>query len=70
LAQSAILVAALTLALQLSPEMGFLILILPLFPIILGLHTLAAAPYRGSWPFALSGALFVGWLLLAVFPME
>jgi pimeloyl-ACP methyl ester carboxylesterase len=70
LAQSAILVAALTLALQLSPEMGFLLLILPLFPIILGLHTLAAAPYRGSWPFALSGALFVSWLLLAVFPLQ
>jgi pimeloyl-ACP methyl ester carboxylesterase len=70
LAQSAILVAALTLALQLSPEMGFLLLILPLFPAILGLHTLAAAPYRGSWPFALSGALFVSWLLLAVFPLQ
>jgi hypothetical protein len=70
LAQSAILVAALTLALQLSPEMGFLLLILPLFPVILGLHTLAAAPYRGSWPFALSGALFVSWLLLAVFPLQ
>jgi len=70
LAQSAILVAALTLALQLSPEMGFLMLILPLFPIILGLHTLAAALYRGSWPFALSGALFVSWLLLAVFPLQ
>jgi hypothetical protein len=70
LAQSAILVAALTLALQISPEVGFLILILPLFPIILGLHTLAAAPSRGSWPFALSGALFVSWLLLAVFPLQ
>jgi dienelactone hydrolase len=70
LAQSAILVAALILALQLSPEMGFLLLILPLFPIILGFHTLAAAPYRGSWPFALSGALFVSWLLLAVFPLQ
>jgi pimeloyl-ACP methyl ester carboxylesterase len=70
LTQSAILVGALTLALQLSPEMGFLLLILPLFPIILGLHTLAAAPYRGSWPFALGGALFVSWLLLAVFPLQ
>jgi hypothetical protein len=64
------LVAALILALQLSPEMGFLLLILPLFPVILGLHTLAAAPYRGSWPFALSGALFVSWLLLAVFSLQ
>jgi pimeloyl-ACP methyl ester carboxylesterase len=70
LAQSAILISALTLALQLSPEMGFLLLILPLFPVSLGLHTLAAAPYRASWPFALSGALFVSWLLLSVFPLQ
>jgi pimeloyl-ACP methyl ester carboxylesterase len=70
LAQSAILVAALILALQLSPDMGFLLLILPIFPVILGLHTLAAAPYRRSWSFALSGALFVSWLLLAVFPLQ
>jgi len=24
----------------------------------------------GSWPFALSGALFTGWLLLTVFPLQ
>jgi pimeloyl-ACP methyl ester carboxylesterase len=70
LVHSAVLAAALFLALLLSPELGFLILILPLFPIILGLHALVAAPYRGTWPFALSGALFTSWLLLAVFPLQ
>jgi dienelactone hydrolase len=69
LAHSAVLLAAMVLALQLNPELGFLILILPLFPAILGLHALACAPQRGSWPFALSGALFTSWLLLAVFPV-
>jgi pimeloyl-ACP methyl ester carboxylesterase len=69
LAHSAILAGAQFLALQLVPDLGFLILVLPLFPIIVGLHLLAAAPYRGRWPFALSGALFVSWLLLAVFPL-
>jgi dienelactone hydrolase len=69
LAHSVVVMGALLLAIRLSPELGFLILILPLFPVILGLHALAAAPYRRSWPFALSGALFVSWLLLAVFPL-
>lgn len=69
-AHSAVLLAAQFLALRLSAELGFLLLVLFLFPVILGLHALAAAPHRGSWPFAISGALFVSWLLLAVFPLS
>ena len=70
LAHTVVLAVALFLALQLSPGLGYLILILPMFPIIIGLHALAAAPHRGSWPFAISGALFVSWMLLAVFPLQ
>jgi pimeloyl-ACP methyl ester carboxylesterase len=70
LAHSAALAGALLLALSLSAELYFLILILPLFPIILALQTLLALPYRGGWPFALGGALFTSWLLLAVFPLQ
>ena len=70
LAHSLVLAVALFLALQLSPSLGYLILILPMFPIIIGLHALAAAPHRGLWPFAISGALFVSWMLLAVFPLQ
>jgi dienelactone hydrolase len=70
LAHSAVVAAALFLALRLSPDLGYLILILPLFPLILALHALAAAPHRGAWPFAVSGALFTAWLLLAVFPIQ
>ena len=70
LAHTLVLAVALFLALQLSPGLGYLILILPMFPIIIGLHALAAAPHRGRWPFAISGALFVSWMLLAVFPLQ
>jgi len=70
LAQSLAVAGALFLAMQLTPDLGFLILILPLFPVVQGLHALAAAPQRCSWAFALSGALFVSWLLLAVFPLQ
>jgi pimeloyl-ACP methyl ester carboxylesterase len=69
LGYSAVLAGSMLLALSLSPELGFLFLILPLFPIILLIHALITAPYRASWPFALSGALFTSWLLLAVFPI-
>lgn len=70
LAHSLVLVSTLVLAILLSPDMGFLFLILPVFPIVITLHALAAAPHRGSWAFAISGALFVSWLLLAVFPLQ
>jgi pimeloyl-ACP methyl ester carboxylesterase len=69
LVQSVILVGGLSLALRLNTELGFIAIILPLFPIILGLHALGVAPQRGSWPYAISGALFTSWLLLAVFPL-
>jgi len=70
LAHSILVAGSFFLALRVSPELGFIVIILPLFPIILGLHGLALARQRGSWPFALSGALFTSWLLLAVFPVQ
>jgi pimeloyl-ACP methyl ester carboxylesterase len=70
LGYSLILVAALFLALRLNPDLGFLVIILPVFPLILGLHALAAGPYNWRSTFALSGALFIGWILSAVFPLQ
>jgi pimeloyl-ACP methyl ester carboxylesterase len=69
LAHNAILIGGLWLGMRSSPDLGFIGLILPLFPAVLGLHVLAALPYRDKWPFALSGAAFVSWLLLTVFPL-
>jgi hypothetical protein len=70
LTYSLLLVGSLLLALRLTPELGFLVLILPLFPAVLALHAWTTAPYRGGWACALSGALFTSWLLLAVFPLQ
>jgi hypothetical protein len=70
LAYSLVLVGGLLLAQRLNPELSFLILILPVFPIIFALHALAAGPYRWRTAFALGGALFIGWLVLAVFPLQ
>jgi pimeloyl-ACP methyl ester carboxylesterase len=70
LGHSIVLAGGLFLALRLNPELFFLSLILPLLPVVLGLQALVTAPHRGSWSFALSGALFTSWLFLAVFPLQ
>ncbi len=70
LAQVLVMVGGLVLAFILTPGLFFIILILPVIPIMLGLGSLILTPRHGSWSFALSGALFTAWLLLAVFPIR
>ena len=60
----------LMLGVWLSPELGVLVLMVPALPLLLGLHAVAAGSYRGSWPYALSGALWVSWAFLAIFPLQ
>ncbi len=69
LLESAVITGCLILALNLSPELGFLMLILPVAPILLFLHIVPAIPQRGRWAIALSGSLFVAWMLAAIFPL-
>ncbi len=66
---SLLLSAVFILSMRLIPGLYVLILMLPLLPIILGLVELVTARLRGTWPFAICGALFLSWTLLAVFPM-
>lgn len=63
-------ITGLYLALTLNPELGFIFIILPLVPVIFGLHMLAVSSKQGTWAFALPGAMFTAWLLLAVFPLQ
>jgi len=69
LGQSMVLFSALTLAIKLSPELGFLGLLLPVFPVVLLLHVIPNMVHRGAWIYAISGSMFVSWMLLAVFPL-
>jgi len=59
----------LLLAINITSELGFLILLLPLFPLIFLFHAVPTMKQQGSWSFALSGSLFLGWMTLAVFPL-
>jgi pimeloyl-ACP methyl ester carboxylesterase len=69
LAHTLVLVAGMLLAVTLSSSLGFIMLILPVYPIMLGLHALATGAQRDAWPFAISGALYLSWVLLSVFPL-
>jgi pimeloyl-ACP methyl ester carboxylesterase len=62
--------AGLFLAIRFTPEIGFIFILLPLIPVIFGLHILTIRSRHGSWAFAISGAMFLSWLLLAVFPLQ
>ena len=66
---SLVLAGGLVLVITLNPSLGVLGLILPLLPALFGFHALAAGPYRHRWSFALSGALFLSWVIAAVFPL-
>jgi pimeloyl-ACP methyl ester carboxylesterase len=69
LVYSLLLAGGLVLVITLNPDLGVLGLILPLLPAVFGFHALAAGPYRHRWSFALSGALFLSWVIAAVFPL-
>ena len=64
-----VVIAGFYLALTINPELGFVFIILPLVPIMLGLQMLVISPKQSTWGYAFSGAAFTAWLLLAVFPI-
>lgn len=69
LLQSAVVLAGLGLTIALSPDLFFIALLLPVFPVILGIMGLAGAALGRPWAVAIGNALFLGWLLVAVFPL-
>lgn len=68
--QSITVILSLYLAIILSPSLGFIFIILPLVPVMIGLHMLVISSRHGAWAYGISGAMFIAWLLLAVFPLQ
>jgi len=68
--QSATIILSLVVAIMLTPGLGFIMIILPVVPVMIGIHMLVISSRHGSWAYALSGAMFIAWLLLAVFPLQ
>ena len=69
LGQSVALGVGIYLMLQFSPQLGFLYILLPLFPIFMALFAYAAALLNNPWSYALGCALFFGWAIAAAFPL-
>lgn len=69
----AVVAGLLTLGLGLAavvvPGVGFLILLLPLVPAVVGLVLALAAPLDRPWAAGTGGAVLLGWLLAVLFPL-
>lgn len=70
LGQSAALIGGFVLTLNFLPQLGFMFLLLPLFPPLMGILSLVAGLLNRAWVYAIGSALFFGWLLAAGFPLS
>ena len=70
LAQSGVLILGFGVTLYFVPSLGFMFLLLPLFPPLIGILALVAGWVNSAWVYAIGSALFFGWLLAAGFPLS
>jgi pimeloyl-ACP methyl ester carboxylesterase len=70
LTESLVLVAGFTLAIVFLPKLGFIVLLLPLFPVFFGLFSFVIGILNDVWIYAIGTALFFAWLLAAGFPLS
>lgn len=69
LGQSLVFLAGLFIALTLAPSLGFLILLMPILPLIFLILAVMAAAFDRPWPYAIGAAFFFGWMISVVFPL-
>lgn len=69
LGQSGVLMVGLGTAVLLVPSLFFLVLVLPVLPLVLGIMAAVGGAVDDPWAYGLGNALFFAWLLLALFPL-
>ncbi len=69
LGQSIVLMVGLGTAVFLVPSLFFLVLVLPVLPIVLGIMAVVGGAVDDSWAYGLGNALFFAWLMMALFPL-
>ena len=69
LLQTVVIVAGLGLAVVANPGLFFIVLLMPVIPLISAIMAVAGAAVDRPWSYAIGNALFFGWLLVAVFPL-
>lgn len=67
--QSSLIIMGLVATITLTPALGFIMLLLPAIPVLLGLMTVVGTAIDRPWAYALGNALFFGWVITAVFPL-
>lgn len=70
LGQSVVLIFGFGLTLYFLPQLGFMFLLLPLFPPLMAILSLVAGLLNEAWVYAIGSTLFFGWLLAAGFPLS
>ena len=68
--QSLMLIAGFLLAIVCLPKLGFMFLLLPLFPLVMALFAVISSLFNQAWVYAIGNALFFAWLLAAGFPLS
>lgn len=66
---SLMVVITLGVAAAVVPGLGFLLLVLPLLPVVLGVSALAALGVDRPWASGFASAVLLGWLLAMLFPL-
>jgi dienelactone hydrolase len=69
LVNTLVVCGSLMIAMRLNSAIGFIMLLLPMFPLIFVLQSLAAVRQRSPWAYGLGSALLTGWAILVVFPL-
>lgn len=69
LGQSVVLVGGFSIVVQFLPQLSFIFLLLPLFPLFMAMFSYIAAMLNEAWIYAIGSALFFGWVLAAAFPL-
>ncbi|OKH52291.1 alpha/beta hydrolase [Calothrix sp. HK-06] len=69
LGQSIVLIGGFILVLYLLPQLGFIALLLPVFPVLVAIFSFTASVLNEPWSYAIGNTLFFGWALAATFPL-
>ncbi len=68
-AVSALLLLTLGAASNVVPGLGFVILVLPLLPVLIGLTMIVSAPVQRPWAAGIGTAGFLAWTIAVLFPL-
>ena len=69
LGQSGALIVGLILTIVVVPSLGFMAILLPVFPVLIAILSFTAAQLEHSWRYGIAAALFFGWAIAAIFPL-